>query len=101
MSDGDAYQRLLHAWARKQLEQHSGHAGPFEIKSVSVDQVYGHSVGSDYLAAYISFHHTGCKLTNWNGSPCRDTMWSLPETTDVVTMLNEMLALADEPGTER
>jgi hypothetical protein len=101
MSGHDAYREHLHAWARHQLEQHSSHTGPFDNVSVSIEHIHGYSVESDYLSATIEFRHNDCELTSWDGGPCRDTGWSLRETTDVVTMLNEMLALADEPEAEQ
>lgn len=90
------FREALHAWARRQLETRSDHTGAFEIKTVRLDSVFGHSVSSDYVEVGIWFHHTGCALKRWDGLECAgEAYWFMPDTTDTVTMINELLALGD------
>lgn len=93
-----AYRQVLHQWAAKQLETRSDHTGPFTITEVRVESVCGYSVGSDYLEVGIGFTHEGC--TAYPRHPddhCTVGWWSMPDTTDTVAMLNELLALGDQP----
>lgn len=97
MTDGPAlveFRAVLHEWARRQLAERSGHTGPFEITDVRVDAVYGYSVENDYMEVGIGFLHTGCTRDTQEGHPeCAAIWWGMPDTTDTVTMLNELLAL--------
>lgn len=91
------FRTVLHAWAARQLETRSDHNGAFEIESVRLNSVHGYSVSSDYIEVLIMFRHTGCALRNWDGGPCPTKgSWFMPDTTDTVTMINELLALGDE-----
>lgn len=91
----DAYRAVLHTWAAKQLTERSLHTGPFTITQVRVESVHGYSVGNDYLEIGIGFTHTDCSCRTWDGKPMESGWWSMPDTTDSVTVLNELLALGD------
>ncbi len=95
MSDASTpFRDVLHAWAAEQLEHRSDHNGPFRITGVRVESVHGYSVENDYIEVTISFDHDHCTFSNYDGTPCRGPRsWSMPDTTDTVTMLNELLAL--------
>lgn len=96
VSEG-VFRDVLHAWAIRQLEARSSHNGTFQIESVRLDSVHGYSVSSDYIEVSICFRHSGCTLIHWDGGACPEKgHWFMPDTTDTVTMINELLALGDQ-----
>jgi hypothetical protein len=99
MSDVDGFRAVLHEWARRQLEERSGHIGPFEVVKVRLlyDQGYGgpDTPADDETVVIIEFQHAGgCPDWSRTGSPCPPVIrWSMPDTTSTVSMLNELLAI--------
>lgn len=94
------FRELLHKWAVRQLDTRSDHKGAeFTIESVRVEAVHGYSVAADELRVNIEFTHTGCSYVRpYDGQRCDgEQFWCMPDTTDSVTMLNELLALGDAP----
>lgn len=94
------FRDALHEWARRQLEDHSDHTAPFQIVSVRVDHDWPSSISSEQVNVDIEFTHDQSKCTypTSDGSPCRITYWSpLSGTTETVKLINELLAIADEP----
>ena len=89
---------VLHAWAKRQLEQHSDHTGPFTIVNVQVSEDGPGTFESTTVEVDITFKHdlSACVCRSWDGSPCRITLWSpLAGTTETVKLINELLVIAD------
>jgi hypothetical protein len=106
-TDAAGFRRVLHEWARRQLEAQSGHAGPFEIVHVELDHDYGSSMSSETTSVAIRFRHDGrsCdeswKIYYSSTGPivrerCEIGVWSMPDTQRTVQMMNELLVIADE-----
>lgn len=92
------FRDVLHAWAARILDEHSGHAGPFTILNVWIDHWEPSSISSEQLTVSIEFDHPGpCPwsadyLAKYGYPPCAGHQaWYLPETTTTVKMLNELL----------
>ena len=99
------FRAVLHEWARRQLEERSWHVGPFEIIDVRLEYDPGFG-GSDVTPpdpsitdVVIRFHHTseGCDpgYLRLGGRYCAESRWSPGDSQNTVTMLNELLAIAD------
>jgi hypothetical protein len=109
MTDDDraAFRTVLHEWARRQLEEKSWHAGPFEIIDVRLVYDPGFFGGSDVTPPdpsitdiRIQFRHNGeaCARPSYLvDRRCRDQSWSPRDSEDTVSMVNQLLAIADEP----
>lgn len=92
------FRQVLHEWAKRQLEAHSDHAGPFEIVRVRLDQSVPGTFESREVEVDVEFRHdhVKCPYRNYDGSACRITVWSpLSGTTETVKLINELLAIAD------
>ena len=89
------FRQVLHEWARRYLEKY-GHLGPFEI--IGVDVAHEHGYGSpdtpadDDVVVSIRFRHPG-GCPDWSCRPV--SVWSMPDTTSTVAMLNELLVIGD------
>lgn len=110
--DVTGYRRVLHTWAARQLEQHSDHVGPFEIMHVEMEQTRGSSISDSETWVSIRFRHDGrdCsereKVFYTASGPvvrerCEHGSWFMPDTQQTIAMVNELLAIADEPITPR
>lgn len=106
-SDADVagFRRVLHEWARRQLEQRSDHVGPFEIIGVEMEKTSGSSVSSSETWVHIYFQHDGRSCPDsWKRyytptgaatlERCTVLAWFMPDTQTTVAMLNELLAIA-------
>jgi hypothetical protein len=104
------FRRVLHEWASRQLAEKSGHAGPFEIVHVELDHDPGIANGSTFesetTSVRVRFRHdgSGCEESERryytrDGVILRDRCvaesWWVPDTTQTVSMINELLAIAD------
>jgi hypothetical protein len=108
MTDDDraAFRTVLHEWARRQLEEKSWHAGPFEIIDVRLVYDPGFFGGSDVTPPdpsitdiRIQFRHDGeaCSRPSYLADRrCWDQSWSPRDSEDTVSMVNQLLAIADE-----
>jgi hypothetical protein len=94
------YRWVLHDWAGRKLKQ-CGHLGPFDIIDVHVyhERGYGSpdTPADDEVVVQIRFRHPGgCpdwSRPEWLCQP--ENIWSMPDTTTTVEMLNELLAIAN------
>jgi hypothetical protein len=105
MDDRDVtgFRRVLHEWARRQLEEQSDHVGPFEIVHVELDHDLGSSMSSEETSVAIRFRHEGncpaylpcyLELSRVGPQRCLVEWWSMPDTKRTVEMVNELLAIA-------
>lgn len=116
------FREVVHEWARRQLTERSGHAGPFEIKQTSLERTPGiytaDTFDSEETNVYIEFRHQGSSCPRCAadeayrldtaqkyGLPVEpyhtsydDRIWGTSDTKTTVQMLNELLAIADQPG---
>lgn len=104
MADTAGFRAVLHEWARRQLEEKSHHVGPFKIIDVRLDYDPGWG-GSDVTPGdsaitdvRIRFRHPGgCPAWSRPEWPCQpDNAWSPMDSENTVSMLNQLLAIADE-----
>jgi hypothetical protein len=112
MSDTEGFRRVLHEWARRQLEQHSDHVGPFEIIDVRMRFEEGFGGGDvtpsdpSITDVRISFRHEGrdcpklyrrktyhVATREYEWHPCADVSWGPSDSQDTVKLLNELLAI--------
>lgn len=96
------FRAVLHRWALDKLETGcTDHSGPFTVLQVRVDHTdfAGSDVtpADDSVSVHIRFAHRGCTAYVWDGHPeCTVEWWSPAlDTATSVTLLNELLALAD------
>jgi hypothetical protein len=116
-TDTAGFRRVLHEWARRQLEERSDHVGPFEVVAVRMShedaKQWSEITFEDALTEVtIQFRHDGrdcpdSRKRYYTGTGsilrgsilrerCEDTAWSPMESSSTVAMLNQLLAIADE-----
>lgn len=94
----DEYRRVLHEWARQQLETHTSHTGPFVVREVCME--WDDAVGTyehSSAAVGIVFDHSGCTLSPRFGSDdltCTASYWTM-EGREMVDVLNELFRIAN------
>jgi hypothetical protein len=103
-SDKSGFRAVLHEWARRQLEERTWHAGPFEIIDVQLlhkERVEWSEITFEDAVTKVTirFRHEGerCEFPSWMMKrPCPvDSWWSM-DSEDTVTLLNQLLAIAAE-----
>jgi hypothetical protein len=103
-SDKSGFQAVLHEWARRQLEERTWHAGPFEIVDVQLhhqERIEWSEVTVEDAVTNVTirFRHEGvrCAFPIWlTERPCPvDSWWSL-DSEETVTLLNQLLSIAGE-----
>ena len=103
MSDTEGFRRVLHEWARRQVEAH-GHVGPVDILGVRAWYERGHgswnTPADDEVAVTIDFRHPGgCPGWSRPEWPCQpQNVWSMTIDMTGVRLLNELLVIGDGSG---